>query len=405
MEVDAVAAMEVVVAVIDETNPLGGPVTPGHRDQSSTSHGLPATTTVQAEGAPEEIAGNGNAVAKQARDNADRTQEEQDICDMLICPICLDLPRRRPIYTCNNGHIMCYSCKEEWSKYCKECMKLCARCVTAPSALCKGTCKQCPGACPTCRDHSLKPDLFVGKLADAVLADIVVDCKFTAHGCSERQKVKDILGHEEKCQFREAHCPAKHRGSCQWVGSLAKMIVHVKKAACIQILRSNEADAPFRSYIGDFSDPKMTVFNRTQMTHWKPILLISKAVYQLLIYLTVMRTSLGQWQFFIRSFSPPSVLKAITVKLEVFKAGDDDAGQRFTYQGPVISNNLTNHEAAASGKLLQLTDAQLRLLKTDQTIFDYQVSVLTPRIRKREATQTLGAVEAPASDTKREKGP
>ena len=48
--------------------------------------------------------------------------------EMLECPVCLDYPRSRPIYTCDKGHIVCPTCREGLKAE----------------------------MCPTCRDHNLK---------------------------------------------------------------------------------------------------------------------------------------------------------------------------------------------------------------------------------------------------------
>ena len=235
---------------------------------------------------------------------------------MLECPVCLDYSRSRPIYSCANGHIVCSSCRERLNtKHCQECMKTCRQCYKEPTVLCTGPCKKCLGICPTCRDHKLKVDAFVGRLADKLLNDVVVNCKFAAHDCMKQEQLGAIANHEERCQYREVHCPAKHRGACTWIGSLAKMIVHVKDGTCIQILRSDNVNVPFKSFIGDFSEVDMTVFNRTQVTHWKPILLVSRTVVQYLLYLTIQRSATGCWYIHVRSFSPESLLKRITVKL------------------------------------------------------------------------------------------
>ena len=317
--------------------------------------------------------------------------------EMLECPVCLDYPRSRPIYTCDNGHVVCSTCRAGLTaKHCQECMKTCKACSKGPSALCKGSCKDCLGICPSCRDHKLKLDIFVGRLADKLLKEVMANCMFAAHGCVKQEKLGTIANHEERCQYREVHCPAKHRGACPWIGSLAKMIVHVKDAACIQILRSDNVNEPFKSFIGDFSQADMTVFNRTQVTHWKPVLLVSRTVVQYLLYLTIQRSATGYWYIHVRSFSPESLLQRITVRLELFKSGEENSSQKYIYEGGANSNKLSNDEAMAAGKYLVLTDAQLKLLKTEQTIFEYKVSVLIEPHR-RTSSSSSPAVETPTA--------
>ena len=129
------------------------------------------------------------------------------IMEMLECPVCLDYPRGGPIFNCSNGHIIC--------------------CVCKPGV---------KGMCPTCRDTKITFNSFVKRLADRALKDIRKACKFSMHGCTKEDLPEHMTGHEERCQYRDVHCPAKHRGACEWVGSLSKMVLHIRDQACIQVI-------------------------------------------------------------------------------------------------------------------------------------------------------------------------
>ena len=76
---------------------------------------------------------------------------------------------------------------------------------------------------------------FVQRLADKTLQGITTACQFAQFGCRVEQDIASIGGHEEQCQYREVHCPAKHRGACQWFGALPKMVAHVREKGCIQV--------------------------------------------------------------------------------------------------------------------------------------------------------------------------
>ena len=87
-----------------------------------------------------------------------------------------------------------------------------------------------------------------------------------------------------------------------------------------------------------------------------------------------------------RTYSPEAVLQRITVKLEVYRSEATKNEQMFSYEGPVISNRLSNSELLKEGKYLLLNDAQLKLLKTEDTIFEYNVEVMVkPRLNKQDA--------------------
>ena len=75
------------------------------------------------------------------------------------------------------------------------------------------------------------------KKKDVCLKGILTNCQFTFFGCSVKGDISTIGFHEEQCQYREVHCPAKHRGACLWFGALPKMVAHVREKGCIQVSR------------------------------------------------------------------------------------------------------------------------------------------------------------------------
>ncbi len=172
--------------------------------------------------------------------------------------------------------------------------------------------------------------------------------------------------------------------------------------------------APFKSFIGDFSQADLTVFNRTLVTHWKPVMMVNRAVVQYLLYMTIQRTKDGEWYLQVRTFSPDSMIDRIKVRLEVFKsnrkpitaaAAAEKSGSEpepdqevpppapapapvphtapvFGYSGGVVSSRLTNEEVLGTGRYLLLSDAQMKCLKTEETIFEYKVDVTIERGQK-----------------------
>ena len=146
-----------------------------------------------------------------------------------------------------------------------------------------------------------------------------------------------------------------------------------------QVLLTHDPSNLFKSFIGDFSDPNTTVFNRNQVTHWKPVMMVSEAVVKYLIYMTIQRKASGLWYIQFRSFSSSSVIPRFTVKLQVYKSEATKDEQKFSYEGAVISSNVSDKEMLEEGKYLLLTDAQLKLLKTESTIFEYDVEVIVKR--------------------------
>ena len=108
-------------------------------------------------------------------------------------------------------------------------------------------------------------------------------------------------------------------------------------------------------------------------------MMVSEAVVKYLIYMTIQRNAGGLWYIQFRSFSSSAVLPRFKVKLQVFKSEATRDEQKFSYQGGVISNSASHQEMMEEGKYLLLTDAQLKLLKTESTLFQYHVEVNVKR--------------------------
>ena len=98
---------------------------------------------------------------------------EQQIMDILKCPICYNIPRKTPIQSCEAGHIVCEDCRPQL--------------IT----------------CPACRGP------FVDT-ASSVISNIVciVDhpCKYNTFGCSIKLKAGEIGHHEKECPERTVKC-------------------------------------------------------------------------------------------------------------------------------------------------------------------------------------------------------
>lgn len=290
---------------------------------------------------------------------------------LLECPVCLDYPRGSPIYICKHGHLVCNGCYSGVA-----------------------------GKCPTCRNTDLSVSVFASRIADLALETVSLPCRFTYHGCQRKDRLPMLAAHEERCQHRDVRCPSRHRGACPWEGSLSTLVAHVKIKGCIQLLRSYTEmfNSQFASFVQNFSpELRISVFDRSVCTHWKPVLLVSRHVVQYLIYLTIRRSAKGDWYLQVRSFSPRPMIDRIRVQVNVFKSSIDRGNSiashtapscpdtdkntnnqhaaSYTYNGPVMSDSLAEDEILASGNYLLLRDAQIKPLGRGSAIFEYSVRV------------------------------
>jgi hypothetical protein len=164
-----------------------------------------------------------------------------------------------------------------------------------------------------------------------------------------------------------------------------------------QILRNDNPELPFKSFIGDFIQSDLTVFNRNIVTHWKPVMLVSKTLVQYLLYIMIQRSGTGNWYLHLRSFSPDSMLDKIKAKLTIFKSGPVPDSSSFSFMGGVVSNKLTNTEMLKTGKYLFLDDHQMKTLRTMDTIFEYMVEVTVEKLQ----TQQKGSLTEKVNKAKR----
>ena len=99
-----------------------------------------------------------------------RLRKIQSLKKHVECPVCLNVPRQGPIYTCPNGHLVCHKCKQE--------------------------------TCPTCQEGIGASKSLV---AAAVIDHIFHDCKFD--DCDKDFPLENLEEHEKMCRHRTVICP------------------------------------------------------------------------------------------------------------------------------------------------------------------------------------------------------
>jgi hypothetical protein len=267
-----------------------------------------------------------------AASTMDKYQER--LQEVMRCPVCLDLPRGGEAYVCINGHIVCETCKEK---------------VVA--------------MCPVCRVSALWSICpFYKRIAAEFLSQIRAVCAYTASGCRHKLDLFLVSRHEEKCYYRPIYCPAKHRGTCQWEGSLITLCRHVQLHRCVQVLGSVDNNMVFTSHIADFASNE-SVFDCSVKTHWRPILFIQKGLTIFMVYMTIYREAGGYWYFSFRSFSPEYVLSKIYLNLSVYPAGNSKDAPVYKCLMTPVSSMLSEADALAKGQNLLLTDFQIKNLR------------------------------------------
>merc|ERR1712066_1190492 len=298
-----------------------------------------------------------------------KSEDFKELLAMLECSSCKKLPKNdisRPnVYGCSNGHLVCQDCVDIVEK------------------------------CPMCTEKDVKNRCaYAERIMNKIFPSVQksnAKCRFDL--CkAEMKKVDDLKDHEKFCIHREVPCPSKHRGACNWTGPLSKLIEHCKEQKCVQVafddswfnnnfvISSNfqNVNSVFKSNLGDFPSSEKSVFDRNDViTHWKPVLLLSKKVLSLWCHVVIQRDSQGLWKLMAYSMLPKECTDQIKVKITV---GDPDTGRSFNFSGKLTSYETSSEQAIREGDFLHLHDAQVKPFKLSEqskgnTLFDYSIEV------------------------------
>merc|ERR1712110_1021695 len=123
--------------------------------------------------------------------------------EMLVCPVCLLMPRQGPIPSCPAGHIVCKTCRGNLT------------------------------TCPTCR-RELNPS-HVSSLASGMIDLVRHSCKFKDFGCTVKECLNTLKKHESDCDHRTVCCPV-----CEEEVELKKFYMHAISSTPQCIVESHE---------------------------------------------------------------------------------------------------------------------------------------------------------------------
>ena len=120
---------------------------------------------------------------------------------LIECPVCLHVPRGRgPVPVCNNGHIVCRSCRDQ------------IRLQVGEER----------AKCPSCMVN-------LGNNTSLIASRLVEKVKHECEnfGCEEMIPFSRLESHQENCLFRKIICPGSGR-SCKLEMSVNKVEEHMK---------------------------------------------------------------------------------------------------------------------------------------------------------------------------------
>lgn len=209
------------------------------------------------------------------------TKKVENLKKHVECPICLEVPRKGPVYACPNGHFMCQGC------YPYLIAKFCLICGTAMG-----------------NNKSI--------LAVAVIDSVLHDCKF--YECEEEFPLNRIEQHEKVCNYRIVACPAP---DCNEKVALSKLMDHLDGTTCT---RNGVPKAIIDSSgTGTFS---ILFSDEIQDTLSKPLLNWRILTYiHMGIHLALCVQKSGEYYLFnIVMFDTPDVCSHFNLEMEVYES-------------------------------------------------------------------------------------
>ena len=203
--------------------------------------------------------------------------EKKRIDDMkkeIECPVCLDVPRKGPVFSCPNGHLVCQKCKRNY--------------------------------CPICRKVMGDNKSLV---AVKFLERILHNCKFVE--CEEEFPLDEIDKHEKMCKYRVVSCP---HSQCVLKVSLSKLLAHLNsnRFCCYNRTPKVVVDRLFTNF-------SVASLAKVQENLQAPELTYKVATYCYdghLFALNV-RKSGDYWHFVIVMFESPEVCAEFNLEMEV----------------------------------------------------------------------------------------
>jgi hypothetical protein len=117
----------------------------------------------------------------------------EELVSSLNCPVCLEVPKTKPIYQCGNGHLICCHCKPN---------------LAIPF-------------CPTCVMEYTDPPIrciMAEKIWDMAVTG---KCKF--EGCNFTATNEELPDHEVKCFYETIKCP-----KCQTDVPMLEISQHIR---------------------------------------------------------------------------------------------------------------------------------------------------------------------------------
>jgi len=237
---------------------------------------------------------------------------------MVECPICLEVPRKGPIFMCSNGHFLCEKCRQE--------------------------------DCPTCREVMGDNKSI---LAVAVIENILHDCKFA--GCELEYPLDKIEDHEKSCKHRNVSCP--YYSACTEKVPLPKLLNHLEKTCSFNKTPTVIESSVERSLF--LTAPNISI----PFLHWKA----RTYSYQGFDFAICAEKSDDHYHFNVVMFESSEVCSRFDIEIGVY-AAKGSASSTKRHAAKVFCNPCSIDQTKSELKALGLTVHHLAMEKMALTV-------------------------------------
>jgi len=237
------------------------------------------------------------------------------------CPVCFEVPKSGPIFSCVNGHLVCKECRRD--------------------------------SCPTCRAPLGRSTSL---LALTVIQQIPHPCKFEPQGCDARLALSNLEAHTAICPHRLVTCP---NATCSLQVPLATLAEHTLER-CIH--KGTFLDTPLVNKYNFIAKPPdgQARFDRGRNSLWQPDGLTFDG--KNFFFKMTRKGRKGNWFFYVQMAGSEEDCSNYTASIQVFNLKAGIGGRNsHKFTGEVCPVDVASTEKAAEEGFCQvLSDAQMK---------------------------------------------
>lgn len=262
------------------------------------------------------------------------TRKHEDLVeklrDKVECPVCLEVPKKAPIYVCSNGHVVCEVCVRE--------------------------------KCPTCKSSMVRSNNI---LAVTVVQNIDHQCQH----CNNYFSLGNLAQHKRECQHREVKCPELE---CDSMVSLASLKEHLLNGCVMKaLILKNIMPCGFNFYIPIIAPREIDL---------NCILRVMCFEEKLFFLKTTRRWFYGRvrWMFYVQMNGNAEETSNFTATILVFRSGDSPGEGEYChrYSGDICPIDVSSVEDADDqGYCLSLRDCLMSKLLSEVNGWNTKFSV------------------------------